>query len=298
MSTYLKYKGRHFNDEDLRLVRIADEISQRYEKAGMAMTIRQLHYQFVTDNIYPNEKRSYDKLKMLVKDGRMAGLISWTAIEDRVRNLVSLPTYVSPRNVLEVARESYRTDLWAGQPMRPEVWCEKDALSGVLEPICADERVDFFACRGYNSASEQWRAGQRFAGYVMAGQRPVVIHLGDHDPSGIHMTEDNRDRLAVFAGVPVLVVRIALNLDQIEHLRLPPNYAKVGDSRFKDYEQKFGDKSWELDALPPVFLRDLVVGAIAKYRDPKLWDNALAQEANDKLELDDLIDQFGDSDGG
>ena len=293
--TYLCYKPKKFSEEDLRLVRIADKISSGYEAAGMAMTLRQLHYQFVKDNLYPNVKQSYEKLKAIVRDGRMAGLISWTAIEDRVRNLVSLPTYDSPRNVLAVARESYRTDLWAGQHMRPEVWSEKDALSGVLEPICADERVDFFACRGYNSASEQWRAGQRFAGYVQAGQRPVVIHLGDHDPSGIHMTEDNRDRLTVFAGVPVLVIRIALNMDQVEELRLPENYAKSSDARFKDYERRFGDKSWELDALPPDFLKRLVVGAIAKYRDPSMWDKALLQETADKEELDNMIEQFEES---
>lgn len=293
MSTYILYEDKNFRPEALRLIRIADEISARYEAAGMAMTIRQLHYQFVKDILYPNTKQSYDQLKRLVKDGRMAGLISWTAIEDRVRNLVGLPNYDSPTNVLEVARDSYRRDLWADQPMRLEVWSEKDALSGVLEPLCATERVDFFACRGYNSASEQWRAGRRFANYVAKGQRPVVIHLGDHDPSGIHMTVDNRDRLARFAGVSVLVVRIALNMDQIEALRLPENYAKVTDSRFADYEVRFGDKSWELDALSPDFLRDLVTGAVAKYRDPALWDAGLRREAEEKQQLDEMIEDFG-----
>lgn len=292
--TYVKYAEKNFGEEALRLVRIADAISSRYEAAGMAMTLRQLHYQFVKDNLYQNSKSSYDRLKSIVKDGRMAGLISWTAIEDRVRNLVALPTYDSPADVLRAARETYRIDLWAGQPMRPEVWSEKDALSGVLEPICAAERVDFFACRGYNSASEQWRAGRRFADYVRRGQRPVVIHLGDHDPSGIHMTDDNRDRLTVFAGVPVLVVRVALNMRQIEELRLPENYAKATDSRFADYEARFGDKSWELDALSPDFLRNLVTGAIAEYREPKAWDEALRREAADKEELDEIFETFAE----
>lgn len=293
--TYLCYEPKNFSGESLRLVRIADAISSRYEAAGMAMTLRQLHYQFVKDNLYPNAKSSYDKLKAIVKDGRMAGLISWTAIEDRTRSLVGVPTYDSPANVLAIARDGYRIDLWEGQPMRPEVWSEKDALSGVLEPICAEERVDFFACRGYNSASEQWRAGQRFARYVQAGQRPVVIHLGDHDPSGIHMTEDNRDRLAVFAGVPVLVVRVALNMNQVEELRLPENYAKTTDARYADYEARFGDKSWELDALSPDYLRELVTSSIAKYRDPKLWDEAVRREAEDKEELDEMIEGRGET---
>lgn len=293
MSTYLKYKDRRFSDEDLKLVRIADEVSTRYEEAGMRMTLRQLHYQLVTKNVYANTSKTYQLLKRLVRDGRMAGLISWTAIEDRVRNVVSPTTYDSPVNVLEAARDSYKRDLWTGQHFRPALWCEKDALAGILEPIAAKERVEFLACRGYASASALWEAGQRFAGNVAAGQRPVVIHLGDHDAWGINMTSDNRDRLATFAGVPVLVVRIALNMDQVERWKLPPNVAKESAGLGEKYVRDHGESSWEVDALEPSVLRDLVVAAVGKYRDPAKWDAAVKREAEELQSLDDMIEDFG-----
>ena len=292
--TYLKYKDRRFATADLDVVRMADTIVTEYEDAGMAMTLRQLYYQFVSRDLLPNVQESYDRLKTLVSDGRMAGLISWTGIEDRTRNLKGRETYNSPADVLRIARESYHTDRWRTQPMRPEVWIEKEALAGVIEPICFDESVDFFACRGYNSQSEQWRAGRRFAGYVRAGQRPVVLHLGDHDAWGLNMTEDNRKRLELFAGVPVLVVRLALNRDQIDRHRPPPNPAKTNSALGRSYVAEHGTESWELDALNPTILRDLVTGAITRYRDPKLWDEALRAEAADKETLDDFLTQLGD----
>ena len=74
-----------------------------------------------------------------------------------------------------------------------------------------------FACRGYASQSEQWRAGKRLANYLRANQRVVILHLGDHDPSGIDMTRDNDDRLSMFArSSRVELKRVALNMDQVE----------------------------------------------------------------------------------
>lgn len=136
-----------------------------------------------------------------------------------------------------------------------------------------------------NSQSEQWRAGRRFAGYIAKGQTPIVFHLGDHDPSGIDMTRDNRDRLSMFAGTPINVQRIALNMPQIEKYNPPPNPVKFSDSRAKDYEQEFGESSWELDALSPTVIKDLIEDAILRVRDRKKYDAMLKLEAEDKIVL-------------
>jgi hypothetical protein len=206
-------------------------------------------------------------------------------------------TFNGPERAIEWLRDKkYRIDLWADQPVRPEVWVEKAALEGVVGTICGELRVDYFACRGYNSQSEQWRAGRRFARYLGKGQRPMVFHLGDHDPSGIDMTRDNRDRLGLFAGYPVQVVRLALNMDQVERYRPPPNPAKTTDARFADYQQQFGDESWELDALPPETIRDLIKDAVLRVRDENLWDAALKQEAEDKIVLGTFVDDAAGQD--
>jgi hypothetical protein len=292
---YVAYVRKDFRADALATIAAANEIIREYEAKGFALTLRQLYYQFVARGKMENVIANYNRLGALISDGRLAGLVSWTAIEDRGRNLMGHQTFASPEAAVRWLRETrYRTDLWADQPFRPEVWVEKQALEGVVGAICSDLRVDFFATRGYNSQSEQWRAGRRFAGYVAKGQRPIVFQLGDHDPSGIDMTRDNRDRLALFCGVPVQVVRLALNMPQVEALRPPPNPAKTTDSRYADYAARYGDESWELDALDPVFIRQLIEEAVLRVRDPARWDAALKVEADDKDYLEATFEDHGE----
>jgi hypothetical protein len=84
-----------------------------------------------------------------------------------------------------------------------------------------------------------------------AGQDVVVLHLGDHDPSGLDMTRDLRDRLSLYSRAAVDVQRVALNMDQVGVFNPPPNFAKESDKRFEAYRRQYGDQCWELDALPP-----------------------------------------------
>lgn len=287
---YRAYVPKKFGVAAMEMIRQANIIIHEYEQQNFSLTLRQLYYQFVARDIIPNQQASYKRLGDLISDGRLAGLVSWTAIEDRTRNLMGLNNYNGPASAIREAAADYRIDLWATQSWRPEVWVEKEALAGVIGAICNKLRVNFFAVRGYNSQSEQWRAGRRFAEYVKKGQRPIVFHLGDHDPSGIDMTRDNRERLEMFAGTPVIVQRLALNMAQIEEIKPPPNPAKQTDSRFEDYRAKYGDESWELDALDPRYITNLISGAVERIRDPELWDEALEQEVMDKRALDDIIE--------
>lgn len=292
------YIPRNFKPKSLEIIANAEKIIREYEAQGFSLTLRQLYYQFVARGLLENRDANYTRLGDIISNARLAGLISWTAIEDRTRNLRGVQTFDGPEEPLRQAQESYRRDLWLDQPMRPEVWIEKDALVGVIEQICVDLRVDFFACRGYNSQSEQWRGGRRFAGYVQRGQHPIVFHLGDHDPSGLDMTRDNRERLSLFAGVPIAVQRLALNMDQIEEHRPPPNPAKMTDSRFADYQQRYGtDTSWELDALPPNVIAGLIADVVAQVRDEALWEEALQREVDDKRRMDDLIETLSYKEG-
>lgn len=138
-----------------------------------------------------------------MNDARLAGLMDWTHLEDRTRNLRSLSHWSDPRDILDSAAAGYRTDKWAHQPYRPEVWIEKDALVGVIEGVCEANDVPYFSCRDYTSQSEVWGAAQRLLRHVRRGQIPVVLHLGDHDPSGLDMTRDITDRLGLFLGQDV-----------------------------------------------------------------------------------------------
>lgn len=293
---FRQYVEIRFRPERLERIRRAAQIIEDYERRGFSMSLRQLYYILVTKNVIANSDKEYDRLGVDVTDGRMAGLISWTSIEDRGRNLMGHQTWAAPQVALVEARDRYRTDKWAPQPIRPEVWVEKRALQGVVGAIAGKLDVDFFVLGGYNSASEQWRAGRRFAAYLSRGQRPMVFHLGDHDPSGLDMTRDNRDRLSLFAGVPIQVVRLALNMPQIECYRPPPNPAKVEDSRFEDYQRLYGDESWEVDALAPEVLQNIIEQAVLSVRDEGLWERELAQENEDRARMTEVIEEMGSGD--
>lgn len=299
--TFIRYIERDFNEVQRTIILQANSIVDEYTRQGFSLTLRQLYYQFVargwTDGwkTGANSQKSYNRIGNIVSDARMAGLISWTAIEDRTRYLQGTSTYESIAQALASARAGYATDLWHNQEWRPEVWVEKEALAGVVGGICGQLRVNFFACRGYASMSALWEAGQRLHRYVMRGQRPIIFHLGDHDPSGLDMTRDNQERLSLFAGGPVQVVRLALNMDQVQHYNPPANPAKVTDSRAASYMEEHGESSWELDALSPAVIAELIRDAVLRLRDPGLWDEALAEETSDKDRLDQIIEQQGDS---
>lgn len=292
--TYRAYATKRFGDDALARIGRANEIIEEYRAKGYALTLRQLYYQHVARGFIANNVNEYSRLGALINDGRLAGLISWDAIEDRTRNLMGLNTYKDPSQLLKSVQGNYRIDLWEDQPWRPEVWVEKEALADVVGQICNQLRVDFFACRGYVSQSEMYAAGRRMMGYITKGQRPIVFHLGDHDPSGIDMTRDNQDRLSMFAGTSVTVVRLALNMDQVERYNPPPNPAKVTDSRFESYQRVHGDESWELDALNPETIHDLILTNVMRVRDGSKWDDALAREVADKQALQDMIDEMGE----
>lgn len=293
--TYLKYVDKKLGADKLELIRVANQILEEYARDGTVVTLRQLYYQLVSRDYLPNNDSAYDQLGDALNDGRMVGLVSWTAIEDRLRQLQGLTYHDGPEEIIKAARATFKRDLWADQPIRPEVWVEKDAMTSVVEGICNELRVDFFACRGYASQSSCWRAGRRFANYISKGQRPIVFHLGDHDPSGLDMTRDNRERLETFVGVPIQVVRLALNRDQIERYRPPPNPAKKTDVRYRKYYEETGlDESWELDALRPNVIRSLIADAVHKFLDQKIWAEALQRETEEKEILDEVVERLED----
>jgi hypothetical protein len=272
--TRICYQPWRFQAAQAAIVRQANAICAELAEQGYDMTLRQLYYQFVARDLLPNTTLAYDRLGDIVNKARLAGHMDWESIVDRTRNLRQLGHYDTPAAMIAEDAQVYRLDKWDTQPSRVEVWVEKDALAGVIAQVANRLDVAWFACRGNVSQSEMWIAAQRFLGYIAAGQRVVVLHLGDHDPNGIDMTRDIADRLQRFvehdrpgAGDEVEVRRVALTYAQVQQYAPPPNPAKEADSRFAAYVSQFGDQSWELDALQPAVIDALVEDAVLQVRD-------------------------------
>jgi len=296
---FICYKERRFGADSEAIIEKAKEICEDYMAQGYTLTLRQLYYQFVARDILANTEKNYDRLGSIINDARLAGRIDWDAIEDRTRHLRKLASWDSPKDILESCAQQFRYDRWKDQPTRVEVWIEKDALVGVIEPTCNDYRVPYFACRGYSSQSEQWRAGTRFKDYLEGGQDVLVLHLGDHDPSGIDMTRDNDERLAMFAEADradnmLQIKRIALNMDQVRRYRPPPNPAKLSDTRASGYIEKYGSQSWELDALNPEVIAQLLRDQFDAVIDDEKWAAAKEREKVARARIGEMANKWRD----
>jgi hypothetical protein len=304
-----QYLDINFRKPSLDLIATCDRILREYIDAGYVITVRTLYYQLVARDIILNKEASYKNLTGLVNDARLAGLLDWDVIEDRGRRPVVRPRWGNGRQFLESVLPQYHSDLWQGQPERVFVVVEKDALAGVLEQTCHNYDIPLLAARGYPSASsvrdlvhehvfpylyEGWHGRGDPGRLRKYPQRIVFLHMGDHDPSGIDMSRDLEHRLRLFSeGLFKLTFRrIALNMEQIEEVNPPPNPAKVTDSRFKDYEDKYGSESWELDALPPDYLNFLLEQEVGEHLEKVIWDVRAAALKATRGRLMQLAEKF------
>lgn len=286
-----KYKDINFHSKSLETIERVNAIVAEYDAQGYELTLRQVYYQLVARGFIPNNERSYKNLGNLINDGRLAGLIDWYAIVDRTRNLRGNSHWDCPEDAIDSARYSYMLDRWKNQPNYVEVWVEKDALIGIVSQICRKFDVPHFSCRGYTSQSEMWSAAQRFIRQNYRESR-TIIHLGDHDPSGIDMTRDIQERMDMF-GVDVYVKRVALTMEQIDTFSPPPNPTKLSDARARGYIAEYGHECWELDALEPKVITSIIQEEVTALMDSDLLYEIEHKEKTDKSNIK-LISQHYD----
>lgn len=269
---------QEFATKSKELIRQANTILAEYARQGYRLTLRQTYYQFVARALLENNQKNYKRLGEVLNNARLAGLVDWEMIEDRGRETTFVSHWGSPADIIDSAAYSFRIDKWEDQPWYVEVMVEKQALEGVLIPVCRSLDIGFCANKGYSSSSALYETGKRLAGHYNNGKQIRVLYLGDHDPSGIDMTRDIQERLELFSRCEVSVKRLALNMDQVDEYNPPENPAKTTDSRYYQYTDRFGDSSWELDALEPRILAGLVESAVLEIRNEDRWLESVARE--------------------
>lgn len=303
---YTKYNPK---PESLEIIGHADEILQEYAAQGFDATLRMLYYQFISRDLFPasyenavgikNTIQSYNKLKSIISAAREGGLLDWDHLSDRGRSSESRPHWENHQEFIRVVAPQFNIDIWEDQPQRVEVWVEKDGLSSIVERACRPLDVPYTACKGYMSASTIWDAARNrmLRNWNLYKQPTVVLHLGDHDPSGIDMTRDITERLRLFSsqtipdllernGQPQIAVqRIALTMDQIREYNPPPNPAKETDSRFADYQAIHGDESWELDSLTPQVIVNLITEQITLHMHQPRYKRRRKLESDQRTQL-------------
>ena len=285
------YISKRFRPESKALIGSMNAIIEDYLADGMTLTLRQLYYRLVAADIIPNTERSYKRIGSLLADARMAGLVDWDAIVDRERNLAEKSTWSGPAEILRAAQDQLRYDHWPLQRLAVEVWVEKRALAEVVERACAITRTPWMACKGYMSITEMKAAADRIVQRRRANeQKTVILYLGDHDPSGLDMPRDILSRFCQLrVNYQARVEHIALKRWQIDEFALPPNPAKMTDSRSGKYVAQHGRESWELDAIEPNELIRIIGAGLQKYIDIRLVKETKKKENTDRQRIDEAI---------
>lgn len=309
----IRYDYKTFSDAGAQVVRIAEQICQQYANDGYRLTLRQLYYRIIATDQFPDSRyftdgkrdpgnssgrgtknciQNYGWLGSLVADARVAGLIDWSHIEDRGRESSGGDGgWSSPESALYSIERAYRISHWDGQPEHIEVWVEKDALESVIARAASPWNVGYTACKGSPSHSLVHDAALRLRREEDDGKRTTILYLGDHDPTGLDIPRDLQERLSLFRS-SCTVKGIALTMDQVDQYDPPPNYAKESDSRFQAYVDQYGTDCWELDALEPQVLVELVDTEIQQHLDRSLYDERIRQEAREKATLTAIRDNY------
>lgn len=286
-----KYLDIKFSADNLNKIDTINDVLSDYMSQGFVLTLRQLYYQLVKAIIIPNNQKEYKKLSELLKNGRMAGLIDWSAIEDRGR-VPKLPYAVDGiADALSDTLEQYRLDRMKTQNRYVEVWIEKDALASVFLRVTQKYHIRLMVNKGYSSCSAMNDAATRFKYQSIINKKEtgVILYFGDHDASGLDMVRDIQNRMGEF-NADVTVLHPALNMDQVETFDLPENPAKITDPRAAWYIDTYGYSSWELDGLQPFDLMEICETAVQSIIDIPAFNKMVKKENADIKELTKIIE--------
>jgi hypothetical protein len=271
-----KVRGRAQRSLDL-----IDAMSAAAEEAN-PITGRGIGYKLFTADLIPSMARSeMQRVYRLLKEAREVGMIPWGWIVDETREIERVSTWADPAEYARCVARSYRRDFWNQQPHRIQVWSEKGTVRGVLAPVLDRYAVGFNAVHGFNSATNVHDVAGDDDGRVL-----VVLYVGDFDPSGMFMSEqDLPARFAKYNGDHIKLRRIALTPNQLTGLPSFPASDKSKDPRYKWFVANHGSRCWELDAMDPNDLRDCVEQEIVGLIEPVAWQRC---EVVNKAEQESL----------
>ncbi len=330
------------------------EVCNEYRRGGYVLTLRQLYYQLVGKDLIPNKDKVYKKLSSLKDEVVYSGMVDWDVFEDRGR-VPSTPYYEnSIADALSYTADGYRLNRQKNQKNHVEVWTEKDAISSILKGVTSDYGITLVVNKGYTSSTAIYGAYKRFFRKIAKGEKVTILYFGDHDPSGLDMIRDIRDRLMfmfvdgerkeelekkidswameideedgeetytdicwsyhndsnckrmysdgeegfcyerAYFNHHFQIIPIGLTMEQIEQYNPPPNPAKVKDPRAKAYVDKFGAVSWEVDALKPSVMEDIVQSQIELAIDMDVYNDVIADEEQDREKIAEIVKSLND----
>jgi len=256
-------------------------------RAENPMTVRQVFYQLVSRGVIAKTESEYKQTVVrLLTVMRRSGDIPFGWIADNTRWMRKPRSYSSLDDMLEREQEFYRRAIWDDQDVYVEIWLEKDALAGVLFEETGPWDVPLMVTRGYPSVSYLYEAAETIKDQ---GKPAYLYYFGDWDPSGVDITKTVERGIREFShGADIEFKRVAVTLQQIEELNLPTRPTKKTDSRSKN----FSGESVEVDAIPPLTLRNLVRQSIERHVDRRTLGQTQQIEAAERATLVTIREQM------
>lgn len=246
------------------------------------MTIRQLFYRLVSIQVLQNNLPNYKRVSRVMTDVRKVFEIPFDWIVDRTKVEIEPLVWDDPGEFSELVGNLYKKNRWQDQSCHVEIWSEKDAINGSVEPVYSRYGVTFRAYRGFNSTTKKYEIARFFNSL---GKPVVILYLGDHDPSGWAIQRDLKNALNEYHVHDFTISRLAIMPEDIHIFNLPPLRVKEKDSRAPKFKARYGEEAVELDALPPTELRARLEDAILELIDVELWNRA---ESVEQVELESI----------
>lgn len=276
---------------------LRSEVLKAFGTVDKPVTVRQMYYLLSTRSAVEKTEAGYRRVQRQLLQMRREQLISYAWISDNTRWMRKPATYAGLREALEQTARFYRQAVWQELPAYVEVWCEKDALAGVLYRVTSKYDVPLMVARGYSSETFAFEAAENMRAMIAAGKECHVYYLGDFDPSGWHAAQDLESRLRGFLGEDEVLAtfkRLAVTPQQVTRWKLPARPTKRSDTRHKAFEDAFGAgcASVELDAIHPDTLRALVRRAIEQHIPPGTLDAVHQEETAARQSLTLLLETF------
>lgn len=252
----------------------------------LPLTNRQVFYRLVATLGYDKTQHAYSRLCEAMNRARRAGLIPFTAIRDDGAARYEAEAWADPAQFMAEARtnaQRFRLDRQDGQPVRLWVLCEAGGMAPMLARVANPYGVPVLTSGGFDSLTAKHDLAQELAAAMTHGDGAEVLHLGDLDPSGVHLfaalAEDVAAMVRALCGAEPAFTRLAVTREQADRLGLPTAPAKATDRR------RFTGETVQCEAIDPATLSDLLRNAIEARRDDLATAAMMAREADFRAEL-------------
>ena len=275
------------NADSAALLAAAQSVLEEYADYW-PLSARQIFYRLVAAHGLAKTESSYDRVLNVLQRARRAELVAWAAIRDDGFSRSQLAGWSNKEAALAAIRhtaEQFTLDRQQGQERRLFIWCEAQGMAPQLERVASAYSVQVLSSGGFDSVTVKRSLGREFVdfGWVQ------VLHIGDHDPSGVHIFSSLAEDVQEFAageaqrqGKPEPLVefeRLAVTPAQIAVYKLPTVPAKRTDRR------SFEGETCQCEALPPDALAAIVEHAIKTRLDEEALAAALADETKQRAQL-------------